>query len=497
MIFMDISPTSERSSFKAIPLTESFGELQINSEGTRILTSEFERLNHVDELTTPIKVSIHFQEGSGYAGTFPSSNDQTLWPGPRGGAFIWLSSSAEDRGFVQNKQKVKLHRLEFCIAEKSDIGRGDEETVALYSCRGANLERTSPTVSFFNKIFTSPKRTLIHPSSTLNNLETQKRCDFTLLADFPFGALGGRDPRPVIWNASKGNAVEFDPKSLKIRGDLNLLAGGVNAVSREPVYDEVTGKLMLLQRREKKSTDRNYVQYRLIVLMTNFPSLATFMAPRSMSLNLLAADDTWLMCSPILADRRLFYLVNRLEGKLMAVYQSCSSKIRRFVRLKSLLNGNTMELIVLMDDGGVRKYLMPRVSVEVARFDGAAGLLTSFPVAEFETINDGPFDQIYALPDNLGFIARTGSILLRLNQKFEPERTHSMAPLHLSDFSCFSMTRDGQVVISVMGCDPYLGRISMELIDGGDMTPMAKIPLGSHSTNLFFTPPIYIPTRNI
>ena len=495
---MDISPTSERSTFKGIPPTESLGELQLSGDGTRISVSEFERLNHVDELTTPIKVSIQFQEGSGYAGTFPSSNDQSLWPGPRGGAFIWISSSAEDQGFVQSKQqRLKLHRLELNIAGKGEIGRGEEETVALYSCRGVNLERTSPTISYFNKLFTSPKRALIHPNSTITSLETRKQFNFSLLADFPFGALGGRDPRPVIWSALKGNVVEFDPKSLKTRGEKNLFAGGVNAISREPIFDEVTGKCLMLQRTEKKSSDRSYAQYQLIVLMPSFPRLATFMAPRSMSLNLIASNETWSVCSPVLADRRLFYLLNRFEGRLMAVYQSCSCNIRRFVRLKSLLNGDCLELIALMNDGEVRKYLLSQVSVEVARFDGAAGLLTSFPVAEFETVTDGPFDQIYSLPNNSGFIARTGSILLRLNQKFATERTLSMAPLRLSDFSCFSMTNDGQVVISVMGCDSYLGRVSMELIDGGDLVPMAKIPLGSHSIQLLFTPPIYIPTRTI
>lgn len=488
---MDISPISERTSFKGIPPTESFNEINL-SEGVEAISSEMERLSHSEEITNPLKVPIHFYEGTGYAGTFPMSSEQTLWPGPRGGAFIWLSSDyAEEQGgrYVQAKQKVKLHRLELQMIEKI----GTEENAALYSCREASLQRANPTVGFFKKLFSSPRRTLIHPMSTLSGLETQKRSDLALLADFPFGALGGRDPRPVIWNNLRGNATEFDPKSLKSRGEQDLLMGG-GAVSREPIYDPSSGCNLMIQRTDGVGSDSRYSQFRLIALIPGMPRIATFMAPRSISLNLLTGENTWAMCSAVFDDRRLFYLINRLEGRLMAVYQSCVAGIRKFLRLRSVHNAAALELIVLLTDGSMRRYFFPRVAIEVARFDGAAGLLTAFPVTEFETVCDGPFDQVQAIRD--GFLARNGSILLKLNEKFGIDKTLTLSPHKLFDFSSFTMSRDGECCVAVIGVDPYLGRVAMNIVDGGDLSPIAKIQLGMQQGHLSIAAPIYIPTRS-
>ena len=423
-------PTSERTSSKGIPPSESFNEVILGEEAQ--ISSEIDRLSHSEEILNPIKVPIHFNEGTGYAGTFPLSTDQTLWPGPRGGAFIWLSSgSAEDESgsYVQSKQKVKLHRLELQISEKM----GMEEDLAFYSCREASLQRVNPTLGFFNKLFSNPRKALIHPVSTFSELEAQKRSDFALMADFPIGILGGRDPRPVIWNNLRGKAMEFDPKSLKSREEKNLLLGG-NAVSREPIYDDVYGNYLMIQRTDGVGSDRRYSQYRIIALIPGMPSIATFMAPRSLSLTLFSSYNVWIICSAIFNDRRLFYLINRQEGRLMAVYQSSVAGIESFVRLKSVLNEAVLELVALMADGSMRKYLFSRVFVEIARFDGAAGLLTTFPVAEYETVSDGPFDQVKVIKDN--FIGRIGSNLIKLNEKEAVLRHPDMSTQILSmDFA--------------------------------------------------------------
>ena len=489
---MTMTPTSERTSSKGIPPAESYAEVPLTGEEERIST-EIDRLSHSEEILNPIKVPIHFSEGTGYAGTFPLSSDQRLWPGPRGGAFIWLSSgSAEEQSgsYVQAKQKVKLHRLELQISSKIGL----EEDVALYSCREASLQRVNPTLGFIKKMFINPRKALVHPVNTLSGLETQKRSDLALLADFPFGVLGGRDPRPVIWNNLRGKAMEFDPKSLKSRDEKDLLFGG-SAVSREPIYDDVYESHLMIQRTDGIGSDSRYSQFRIVVLIPGMPRVATFMAPRSLSLNLLATYGEWMTCSAIFNDRRLFYVINRQEGRLMAVYQSCVVGIKKFVRLRSVLNESALELVALMEDGSMRKYLFPRLKVEVARFDGAAGLLTSFPVTEFETVNDGPFDQLQAIKS--GFIGRHGSILMKLNEKFVIESKISLSPQRLFDFALFQMSQDGQCCLAVMGTDPYLGRVALNIIDGGDLCQIAKIQLGMQQGSMGMVAPIYIPTRVI
>lgn len=461
--------------------------------GTRIET-EMDRLSHSEEIVNPIKVPIHFYEGSGYAGALPSSNELQYWPGPCGGAFIWLSCSGNETltaSTIRSAQKVKLHRLELQIPTR------EEETIALYSCREANLHRANPTLSFFKKLFSDPRKTIIHPMNTLSGLEAQKRTDLGLLADFPFGALGGRDPRPVIWNNLRGKATEFDPKSLKSRGEQNLLQGGANGISREPFYDEYDKTFMMIQRTDGVGSDSRYSQYRLIVLIPNMPRLATFMAPRSLSMNLLAAESDWAVCSAVFYDRRLFYLVSKREGRLMAVYQSSVAGIKKFVSLnRSGDNTNKMELITLMSDGSLRKYSFLRIQVEVARFDGAAGLLTTFPIAEFETVSDGPFDQIQSIR-NRGYFGRIGSTLLRLTPKFSINQSRPLSPQCLTDFSMFPLTKDDQVCLCVLGIDPYSGRVAMNLVDGGEdeMNLIAKISLGIQNDQLNIVPPIYIPTK--
>lgn len=485
-------PTLERTSVKGIPPTESFNEVGLSEEGP--ILSEIDRLSHSEEILTPIKVPIHFTEGTGYAGTFPLSSDQTLWPGPRGGAFIWLSSGSTEEqsgSYVQAKQIVKLHRLELQITEKL----GMEEEVALYSCREASLQRVNPTLGFFKKLFSNPRRALIHPVSILSGLEAQKRSDLALMADFPIGVLGGRDPRPVIWNNLRGQAMEFDPKSLKSREAKDLLMGG-NAVSREPIYDEVYGNNLMIQRTDGVGSDSRYSQYRIIALIPGMPRIATFMAPRSLSLKLFASYSAWIICSAEFNDRRLFYLINRQEGRLMAVYQSSMAGIKSLVRLRSALNETTLEMVALMADGSMRKYLFSRVLVEIAKFDGAAGLLTTFPVAEYETVADGPFDQVQTIKE--GLVCRFGSSLMKMNEKFVIEKRISLSPQRLFDFSLFRMSRDGSnFCLAVIGSDPYLGRVALNIVDGGDFEVIAKIQLGMQQGEMAMVAPIYIPTRSI
>ena len=491
---MDKTPTSERTSFKGIPPSEPLRELSLSglaAEEERIV-HEIDRLSHSEEIATPIKVPIHFIEGTGYAGTLPTSMEQYLWPGPRGGAFVWLSCGAEEEGgYLQSKQKVKLHRLELQISNKAI---DEEGAVALYNCREVQLQRSNPTFGFIKKLFSSPRRTLIHPIGTLSRLETQKRTNLGLLVDFPFGVLGGRDPRPVIWNYLTGKALEFDPKSLKPRDEQNLLQKGSDAVSTEPIYDESGGIYLMIQRTDGVGSDRRHSQYRLIALIPSMPRIATLMAPRSMSLNLLASDATWIVCSAVFSERRLFYLINRQEGRLMAVYQSCVADIRRFIRLKT--GSNSIELIALISDGALRRYLFPGIPVQVAKFDGAAGLLTSFPVCEFETVSDGPFDQIHSI-SNGGFIARQGTLIIKMTEKYSIDQTRDLSPQRLSDFALFPMSREGrEVCVAVIGIDPYVGRVTMNLIDGGDMSIIAKIHLGRQESLISIVPPIYIPTRS-
>lgn len=489
-------PQSERATFKGIPPTETFQEHSLTAitiQEERFV-HEIERMGHSEETTTPIKVPIHFFEGTGYAGTLPTSSEKMFWPGPRGGAFIWASCGAEEEGgYMQSKQKVKLHRLELQIpATGKLLGVEEEAVVALYTCREVQLQGSNPTFSFFKKLFSSPRKTLIHPVSTFNGLETQKRSNLALLSDFPFGILGGRDPRPVIWNSMAGKALEFDPKSLRPRAELNLLRDGGDAISKEPVFEPVSQINLILQRQDGVGSDRRYSQYRLIALIPNMPRIATFMAPRSLSLNLIASDATWVICSAIFSERRLFYLINRQEGRLMAVYQSSGVGMKQLIRLKS--NPGTIELIALMADGSMRKYLFTRVDVQVAKFDGAAGLLTTFPVCEFETVNDGPFDQVHSISAG-GFMARQASLILKLSEKNSVDQTVSLSPQRLNDFALFPMSRDG--CIAVIGIDPYIGRVTMNLIDSDDLISIAKIPLGSQETSkqFFFVTPIYIPTR--
>lgn len=484
---------AERASSKGIPPAESYSEFNLNLNGEGQISSEINRLSHSEEILTPIKVPIHFNEGTGYAGTFPSSTDQQLWPGPRGGAFIWISSgSAEDQSgiSIKGKQRIKLHRLELQISEKMGI----EEDAALYSCREANLERVSPTLGFFKKLFSRLSKASIHPVDTLSGLEAQKRSDLALMADFPIGVLGGRDPRPVIWDNSGGIALEFDPKSLKSREQKDLLMGG-NAVSREPIYDDVYGAHLMIQRTDGVGSDSRYSQYRIITLIPGMLRIATFMAPRSLSLNLFSSYSAWIICSGVFGDRRLFYMINRQEGRLMAVYQSSVAGIKSLVRLKSVVNESSLELIALMADGSMRKYLFSRVFVEIARFDGAAGLLTTFPVADFETVADGPFDQVQ--PGKEGFICRSASVLIKLNEKFVDEKKVSLSPQRLFDFSRFRMTREGNFCLIVIGTDPYLGRVALNIIDSGDFEQIAKIQLGMQQGQMSMAAPIYIPTRTI
>ena len=492
---MDKTPQSERVSFKGIPPTETLQEISLSATAIQEerIVHEIERLGHSEEISAPIRVPIHFFEGSGYAGTFPTSLEQTLWPGPRGGAFLWASCGSEEDG--QSKQKVKLHRLELQIPAtgSKSIGETNETAFALYSCKEVQLQGTNGTFGFVKRLFSDPRRTLVHPIGTFSGLETRKRSNLAILVDFPFGVLGGRDPRPVIWNSLTGKALEFDPKSLNPRAEQNLLRGGSSAVSKEPVYDQSSGIYLILQRTDGTGSDRRYSQYRLIALIPNMPRIATFMAPRSLSLNLICSNSNWIICSAVFSERRLFYLLNRQEGKLMAVYQSCEAGIKRFIRLSSLLNGAMLELIALMSDGGMRKYLFPQIPIEIAKFDGAAGLLTSFPVCEFETVNDGPFDQIQSTA--YGFMSRQGSSILRLSEKYSLEQSLSLSPQRLNDFALFPMTREGQVCVCVIGVDPYNGRVTMNLIDGADLSPMSQINLGGQKPFLL-VPPIYVPTRN-
>ena len=494
---MNISPLSQRSSSKGIP--ETLEEVVLRSEESNVALlrneSEVDRLSHSDEILNPIKVPIHFYEGSGYGGSFPSTSDQQLWPGPRGGAFIWLScsgsSEAQQGGILRSKQKVKIHRLEIQIHAEQD-----DQTVALYSCREAELQRSNPTLGFFKTLFRDPRKAIIHPVSTISGLEAQKRTDLGLMADFSFGALGGRDPRPIIWNNVKGKATEFDPKSLKCRGEEDLLRGGASAISREPIFDETNGTFLMIQRTDGIGSDIRYSQFRLIVLIPGWPRIATFMAPRSLSLTLLSVSDDWILCSAVFHDRRLFYVVSKKEGRLMAVYQSCVNGMKKFV---NLCEGRTgLEMVALMGDGSLRRYLFPRIQIEVARFDGAAGLLNNFPVAEFETVCDGPFDQV-AHSVKSGHFARIGSTLLRINSKFVIEQVRQLTPQRLSDFVLFPLSRDGQMCICALGMDPYSGRISMNIVDGGDdMNIVAKISLGSQSgpiEEMSLVSPIYVPTK--
>lgn len=499
---MDKTPTSERSSVKTIPATVPFQELSFSATETEESRTfhDLDRLNYSEEIVNPIKVPIIFSHGSGYAGTFPSSPDQSLWPGPRGGAFIWLSCSVKDEGggYMQSKQNVKLHRLELLIPSQLQEISEEERSIALYSCREIELQSSNPAFSFVKKLFNNPRSAIIHPIGTISGLESKKCSNLGLLVDFPFGVLGGRDPRPVIWNSLLGKAHEFDPKSLKSRGnDINLLKEGGKMVSKEPIYDSVLRNNLILQRIDGIGSDRRYSQYRLISLIPSTPRIATFMAPRSLSLNLIGSCVDWIVCSALLSERRLFYFINRKEGRLAAVYQTCSSEIKSFIRMRSLSNtNNTIELISLMKNGSLRRHLFPMIQVEMAKFDGAAGLLTSFPVCEFDTVSDGPYDQIQTTCD--GFLARHGSLIMKLNTKYTVEQSKLLSPQKLNDFSLFQMTREGQSCISIIGTDPYVGRVTMNLIDASDLSTISTINLGIHegsSSSFIISPSIYIPSR--
>lgn len=491
------TPTSERSSLRGIPPTE--GLLEGEGEDVNVIVSA------VGEITTPIRKQIHFCGGSGYAGTFPTSENIALWPGPRGGAFIWSGSSSEGFGGNQghhedHDSRIFLHRLELKIpSENGNENISGESVKALYSCREVQMQKLNPAMGFLKRLFTAPKKTLIHPYQSRGMIQGIPH-NYCVLPDYPFGSLGGRDPRPVIWNGKTGQVVEFDPKSLKCRENQKIMReSGVVGISDVPVFDHSIGRYVVLVR---VSDHMKFSKYQVVALHPGMPIIATCMGPKAMSLNLLVMEKTWIICSPVHPDRRLFYLLDRQRGRLMAVYQSNHSHIKKFISVSA--SEDKILLMALMRDGSIRRYSFENVKTEVAKFDGAAGLMGTFPVADFETVSDGPFEQVEPIVDNLsgGFVARQESSITKLSAKWEVEVVKSVSPAILSDFSMFPMWNRGSgkdgdkdAMLVVMCTDPYKGKSTMLMYDVGDMAQVSKIAV-DHEMSGYITPPIYIPTRS-
>ena len=152
----------------------------------------------------------------------------------------------------------------------------------------------------------------------------------------------------------------------------------------------------------------------------------------------------WIVCSAVFSERRLFYLINRQEGELMAVYQSCVADIRRFIRLKT--GSNSIELIALISDGALRRYLFPGIPVQVAKFDGAAGLLTSFPVCEFETCQ-WRYHLIKFIPFQMVDYGAARHFDCQNDWKYSIEQTRDLSPQRLSGFALFPMSRKAEMFV--------------------------------------------------
>jgi hypothetical protein len=495
---MDTTPAptptskSERISFK--DFSRNLDDIEVESDAES--GGDLQTIDHLNITETPVRIPIHFYRGSGYAGTLPSSTTTLSWPGPRGGSFFWLSSDdVGDADSTDNNEYngIKLNRLEIQISKSRE-----EDTTAHYSCRAFRVDRQIPVIKFFQKLLSDPRRSLVHPR------QMRRESNLRLFPSFPFGPLGGRDARPVVWNSVRGAVCEFDPKTLKSKGEHAVLDGEKGCeIGSEPVYDESTGRYLFLQRSGWTFRGK-YAQYRLLVLLPSLPRLLTFMAPKSLSLDLLAVENCWCVCSAQMSSdvgrksRRFFHVLNRPEGRLVAVYQSEASSTmhpKKFVSLRSC--NNSLELIVLMVDGTVRKYFFPALSVQIARFDGAAGLLKDFPVAEFEGIgDDNNYDQVEA--QRAGFIGRMGSMIVALNDRFEVVASHSLAPQLSADFSLFPLaatsSKTPTSVISVLSTDPYTNRQQLNLIDASDLCPIAKIHLGE-ARKRPLSPLIFLPTK--
>ena len=459
------SPLSEKTSLKATTPTTLLEHSRTVPE-----VESTERTPETIEITTPVKLPIEFTSESGWAGEFPFAKQATSFPGPRGGSFLWMSLDEETNiPSASAQQPAYLHRLELNLSA---------EPVALYSCRKISLKSSNPTLNWFKKLFSSPSNTAIHPQATMQQLRRQKAYSMCLLPDLPTGSLSvGRDPQPVIWLSNQQGqtaVIPFDSKHLQTKERADWLEGKsahFEQVTTKPIYDYCTGKHVVLGRTTWKNG--KYSRFMAVLLSAGRPKIAAFMAPHNLNLNCFGADDGWMVAFARERDRLMIYLIARQRNCLAAVYQTSAMAIKQVIRVESDPQMNSIKVVALLQDGSVKRLLLSNLSKELARFEGAAGLLPNFPVAEFESFCDGPFEEARWYGD--GFIARSRHSIFRLSPKFEIESSYSQPRSQVTDSLLLQI--DAGVVCVTLERDLLTERVSVVVIDVSDMRSIATIQL--------------------
>jgi hypothetical protein len=471
------SPLSEKTSLKASTATTLLEHSKTVPE-----VESSERISQTIEITSPVKLAIDFTSESGWASEFPSAKHATSFPGPRGGSFLWMSLE-EEMGIpsVSTSQPAYLHRLELSLGA---------EPVALYSCRKISLKSSSPALNWFKKLIAAPSSTAIHPQATMQQLRRQKAFGMCLIPDLPTGPLAvGRDPQPVIWMSNQQGqttVIPFDSKHLQCKDRVDWLEGRsshFDQVTSKPIYDYCTGKPVVLGR--TTLTNGKYSRFVAVLLSAGRPKIAAFMAPRNLNLNCFGADDLWMVAFAAEKDRLMIYMIARQRNCLAAVYQTANLNITQVIRLESGMQSNSVKIVVLLQDGSVKRLLLSNLSKELARFEGSAGLLPTFPVAEFESVCDGPFEEVRWCGD--GFLARSQHSIFRLSSKFELESSYSQPRSQVTDSLLLQM--DNGVVCVTLERDLLTEGVQLVIIDIADMKSIATIRLPHQiksSSSLFY-----------
>ncbi len=476
------SPLSEKTSLKSNTPTTL---LEYSKTVPEVESTE--RIPQISEIASPIKLPIVFSSESGWASEFPYAKQATSFPGPRGGSFLWMSLDEETSiPSASAQQPAYLHRLELNLGS---------ESVSLYSCRKISIKSSNPTINWFKKLFASPSNTAIHPQATMQHLRRQKAYSMCLLPNLPTGSLAvGRDPQPVIWMSNQQGqtaVIPFDFKHLNTKEIADWLegkSGHFDQVTSQPAYDYCTGKHLVLGRTSVKNG--KYSRFVAVLLAAGRPKIAAFMAPNNLNLNAFGVNDAWLATFAQEKDRLMIYLIARQRNCLAAVYQTSFMNIKQVIRVESMASLNAIKIVVLLKDGTIRRLLLGNLSKELARFEGSAGLLPTFPVAEFESVCDGPFEEVRWSGE--GFIARSQHSIFRLSPKFELESSYSQPRSQVTETLLLPI-EDGVVCVTLER-DLLTEAVSLVVIDVSDMKSIASICL-PHQINSP-TSLIYLFNRN-
>lgn len=475
------SPLSEKTSLKTTPPTPLIGG-QLEQSKTVSELEATESVPRTVEITTPIRLSISYSSESGWASEFPPAKHQKSFPGPRGGSFLWMSLDEEASiPSASVQQPAYLHRLELNM---SPSGHHEQAAVAMYSCKKVSIKSSNPTLGWFKRLFSTPSATVIHPQTAMQQLRRQKAFGMRLLPDLPTGPLQvGRDPQPVIWQSSPmsrtTSIVPFDPKHLSVKERADWIEGKSTTfeqVTTQPVYDYCTDKYIVLTRTGQ--VNGKYSRFMAILLYAGRPRIAAFMAPHNLDLNCFGADDSWLVTFAQIKDRLMIYLISRLRNCLVAAYQTSFMALKQIVRIDSSSTAKAIKILVLLQDGSLRRLVLPNLQRELARFEGSAGLLPTFPIAEFEGVSDGPFEEVRWLGEF--FVARSQHSVFRLSSKFDIESIYSQPRSDVNELLLLKID-DGAVCV-IFERDLLTGAVELVVIDSADMKSIASIRL-PHQVN--------------